>query len=444
MKSLKYLGHGQRLFSALVRPMVTEGSKSKDTGGDSTSSKKDKTKFLDPELEREINYAKHHYADYDDDEQMAFNKYVDRTMLNLKKTSKTHDQQIKNIHDAIDSLKDKVNTPSNLDSVQPNLAESTSLVTTVRAIAAHGESIANVYEQMKHAAKQFVDNHGDLEGFGMVAGGIGHRWFQSFYFNKLQKELFDLSKQINHSSAAPLVEFLQGSGPVEPTSFTRISKSLPEIIYTIGKKIGNRDLETFGASWEARSVQYKNYLNKLKSDDDHSSPAPAAAKSNPNAAVGQQNAQVEKIVNDILGKLPSRVAGDVRNAIARAPNKLQALMQELQKRNIKMSETRISDRMMPNTAFAGFPKNKLGPAAHLKGNKKRAARPGDLVGEAPVTPNKPLKTARHQAKNKIKSAYFDNLPENTKLVPVNESVEHVMRQLINRIIFNETVSNNKR
>jgi hypothetical protein len=39
------------------------------------------------------------------------------------------------------------------------------------------------------------------------------------------------------------------------------------------------------------------------------------------------------------------------------------------------------EAMLPDKAFAGSDKNKLGPKAHLKGKMKRPARQGDLVGE---------------------------------------------------------------
>lgn len=38
------------------------------------------------------------------------------------------------------------------------------------------------------------------------------------------------------------------------------------------------------------------------------------------------------------------------------------------------------ESMLPASSFAGTPKNKLGPSAHLKGSMKRPARAGDLVG----------------------------------------------------------------
>jgi len=49
--------------------------------------------------------------------------------------------------------------------------------------------------------------------------------------------------------------------------------------------------------------------------------------------------------------------------------------------NLSEYETHTyTEKMMPASHFAGTPKNKLGPAAHLKGKMKRPARQGDLVG----------------------------------------------------------------
>jgi pyrimidine deaminase RibD-like protein len=48
--------------------------------------------------------------------------------------------------------------------------------------------------------------------------------------------------------------------------------------------------------------------------------------------------------------------------------------------NFKSFAQGLSESMMPKKNFAGADKNKLGPAAHLKGKMKRAAKAGDLVG----------------------------------------------------------------
>jgi hypothetical protein len=46
----------------------------------------------------------------------------------------------------------------------------------------------------------------------------------------------------------------------------------------------------------------------------------------------------------------------------------------------KFKEEDATEAMLPKSSFAGSNKNKLGPAAHLKGSMKRPARAGDLVG----------------------------------------------------------------
>jgi hypothetical protein len=47
---------------------------------------------------------------------------------------------------------------------------------------------------------------------------------------------------------------------------------------------------------------------------------------------------------------------------------------------LDMKAKEIAEAMLPKSAFAGSNKNKLGPAGQLKGNMKRPARAGDLVG----------------------------------------------------------------
>lgn len=64
------------------------------------------------------------------------------------------------------------------------------------------------------------------------------------------------------------------------------------------------------------------------------------------------------------------------------------------------------EAMLSKSAFAGSDKNKLGPAAHLKGSMKRPAQQGDLVGGM----------------------------EESKLVPVSEDVEKIMGALIESIL----------
>jgi len=91
----------------------------------------------------------------------------------------------------------------------------------------------------------------------------------------------------------------------------------------------------------------------------------------------------------------------------------------------------LSETMLPKSAFAGSNKNKLGPAGQLKGNMKRPARAGDLVGggaESIQTPKK-SKTVKesdwHQGRsvqgiaNDIISFIGDNPSDSAILDAVN-------------------------
>jgi hypothetical protein len=233
------------------------------------------------------------------------------------------------------------------ESVQQGMAEnfeldeSNELKGTLRTIANDiAEPITSLYETLKYMAKRYYDSHGDLKGFGMVAGGVGSRWFQTFYFNRLQNELFDLCKQ-NTKITVPLQQFLRGTevkGKIENAKgFSAISKELPDILATIGAKLNYAPLANNARRWIHNREEYDQYLSDLElsdyEDDDEIERAPKAPK---DPAMGQQRSQAEEIVNDVLKKLPSKIAGDIRNAIARSPNKIQALQQELQKRGVKV------------------------------------------------------------------------------------------------------------
>jgi hypothetical protein len=79
----------------------------------------------------------------------------------------------------------------------------------------------------------------------------------------------------------------------------------------------------------------------------------------------------------------------------------------------------IKEKMMPSSNFVGSKKNKLGPAGQLKGSMKRPARSGDLVGG--------------MEENK-----------NVNCIPLSENVENIMDALINKIIVNEAIQNNRK
>ena len=217
------------------------------------------------------------------------------------------------------------------------VAEGTSIESTLRAVINDiGEPITAVYDTMKFQAKKYMENHGELgRGFRMVAAGVGGRWVQSMYVGRLQNELYDLCRY-NSRRTVELKQFLRGvetDGEIEiKRSFGNIANELPKILAKLGQYLNAPQLTKNANRWMQNKTAYEEYIANLELEDDYDEPVVKPEKSK---MPGQQNAQAEQIVNDILSKLPKNVAGDIRNAIARAPNKLQALHQELSKRKIQ-------------------------------------------------------------------------------------------------------------
>lgn len=218
------------------------------------------------------------------------------------------------------------------------VSEGPSLPSTLKSIATNGEPIAQLYERLKAMAKKWVENNGSLKGYHRNAAGQSARWFNDFYFNKLQADLYSLVKQAP-KAAPPLIAFLKDASEDREShiTFTEISRTLPPVLYNVGRKIGDESLMRFAKNWDSRREQYENYLEEIEykvntGDDEVDTPAPKQPKSE---IPGKQFSQAEEIVNSVLSKLPKKVAGEIRNAIARAPNKLQALQQELAKRKLQ-------------------------------------------------------------------------------------------------------------
>jgi hypothetical protein len=221
---------------------------------------------------------------------------------------------------------------------QQGVTEGTSIESTLRAVINDiGEPVTNVYDTMKFQAKKYMENHGELDrGFRMVAAGIGGRWVQNMYVGRLQNELYDLCKY-NTRRTVELQQFLRGveaDGELEmKRSFGNIANELPRILSKLGQHLNAPQLTKNANRWIQNKAAYEEYIANLELEDDYDEPA--VAKSPKNPAIGQQRSQVEDIVNDILSKLPKKIAGDIRNAIARSPNKLQALQAELKKHGQK-------------------------------------------------------------------------------------------------------------
>jgi len=242
--------------------------------------------------------------------------------------------------------------------------EGTSIESTLRAIINDiGEPITSVYDTMKFQAKKYIENHGELgRGFRMVAAGVGGRWVQNMYIGRLHNELYDLTKY-NTRRTVELRNFLRGEesdGEIEmKRSFGNLANNLPPILAKLGEQLNAPQLTRNAQRWMQNKAEYERYLMDLEAEGDEPDDIPVKSQAPKSNAVGQQNAQVDSIINNVLGKVPKSIAGDIRNAIARAPNKLAALKAELDRHNINMAEDRKkknkkTSRSLSRYFFPGF------------------------------------------------------------------------------------------
>ena len=218
------------------------------------------------------------------------------------------------------------------------LQEGTSLETTIRAILNDiSEPIAQYYATVSEMARKYAASKGHLDGFGFIMGSAGTRWFDTFYFNKLQKELFHLVRY-----APAYTKNLKSFLDTSPTKFSQVERSLPGILEDIGQRAKLAILTKKAQNWMRLQQEFADLRDELDSEEREETPAAKQASAEKakatqqKATVGSQMSQVEQIVSNVLASLPPKVAGEIRNAISRSGNKLQALQQELTKRGIKM------------------------------------------------------------------------------------------------------------
>jgi hypothetical protein len=219
------------------------------------------------------------------------------------------------------------------------LDENVSEESAIRGIVSTGESIRKVFEDLKTMAKKWVEDQGELKGFPFIAGGRGKRWYDEFYWNRMETDLQTLVRK-NPRATEPLRQFFGGERDAKGhISFIKLSRQLPKVLVTVGKNLKSEDLENFGRNWFINNQDFEQYLKRVEhevySDNDQTS---SDNKKPRDSAVGQQNAAANDLVSQVLNSLDRRVAGDIRNAIARDTNKIAALQRELAKRNIKIGE----------------------------------------------------------------------------------------------------------
>lgn len=241
---------------------------------------------------------------------------------------------------AISQIKQRKNIT--VESVQIKKFQINENITTdsaIKNIVAINDTIGKVYRDLKSMAQNWFENYGNIKGFQRNAGGVGKRWYDSFYFNKMDRDLRTIYMQ-NPRKAAELAEFFN----IEKDrrghlSFKDIGQNLPQILAKVGKNLGREDLENFGKNWQAVYDNFQVFIADLEASSDSDEDEDLPVEPPRDNYIGRQNVAVEEIVNRVLNSLNKKVAGEIRNAIARDPNKLQALQRELARRNINLGES---------------------------------------------------------------------------------------------------------
>lgn len=210
------------------------------------------------------------------------------------------------------------------------LNESISLSTTIKGLSADiSQSVPATYRALTTAIEKFHYEHGTLKGFMLIAAGIGSRWHNAFYFDKIQKDLYDLVRFYPKESKELMAYLADGK-----MSFLQISSVLPDILHQLAQRIKSAQLEAAARVWIRARAAYATVKQALQAeidDDDDTSPAPTQP-----SAIGGQNKQIEDIISHVLSSVPKSIAGDVRNIVAKSPHKLQTLKAELAKRGINI------------------------------------------------------------------------------------------------------------
>lgn len=214
------------------------------------------------------------------------------------------------------------------------LFESITLDTTVDALITDTlRSSSDMFKQFHNIAitmAEKADDDFNPDRLSFICASRGMVWFHEYYFNNIQKELFDLIKFLPNKTQG-IREFLQI--PQEDfKDFNFIITTLAKSFIHTGKIAKIPKLLHAGEKILAMHAGFKITINKLIDNLDSK---PVASAPRAPSITGSQNAQVEAIINQVLQSLPKSVAGDLRNAISKSPNKLAALQQELNKRNIK-------------------------------------------------------------------------------------------------------------
>ncbi len=155
---------------------------------------------------------------------------------------------------------------------------------------------------------------------------------------------------------------------------------------------------------------------------------------------------LKELSNDTLGRYKKAAGADASAAdkagdYKRADKRFSGIVKAT-KKQFANDEKGQKEAMLPKSAFAGSDKNKLGPAAHAKGKQKGPVKQGQFVGGMEEEKQRLDPSCWKGYKKQGTKMKGDTRVNNC--VKVSEGVENIMDSLINKIITNEAIQNNRR
>lgn len=218
-------------------------------------------------------------------------------------------------------------------------------------------AIASPIQQLYNTLDELADrmyNEGKIENFDFVSGNHKSRWVQQFVRGE--------ARERGHAKQAGILTNLYALAQDHPehsqklqkllqdwnNKFSQLESKMPMALMELGKGIGSDSLVNHARSWQQKARALNQKVADLKErqqaeeeEEEKNRTDPAARKQSgkdpeQKAMQRQQMQQAEQIMNAILSELPRKQRHEIRQAVARADQPLQALQAELSKRNISI------------------------------------------------------------------------------------------------------------
>ena len=218
------------------------------------------------------------------------------------------------------------------------VTESVSAESAVRTISdVLTVQLPQLYQNLGNLAENLANSRGVddsfIKAFQFVSGGPKKKWYSDVYFTHMNPALHSFSKFLNTTERTILQNALNNAvGGSFPVLWGDIIPALKDIARSTKNEKLSRAIQSAITSREQFDAKLSKIVASGKYDDYEDEIKTPSTPS----IVGQQNAEVEGIIRDVLSRISPKHAGEIRNAIAKSSNKLAALQNELNKRNIRV------------------------------------------------------------------------------------------------------------